>query len=427
MDQVEVLSVFDAQMRRGAGKVTAEGVVRVVDEGADGWAGVVWSDLDADSADRAIAAQTRWLESPEGRGREFEWKLYSHDAPADLAERLKAAGFAPEPPETLMIAEVAELPTDTLPPAGVRFEPVTDAAGVDLMAEVHEQAFGTSAARLRARLLDQLGSVEMTLAMAGDRPVCGARMEFHPGTDFASLWGGGTVARVARQGRLPLAGRPPDPDRRGPRPALPPGGRLGREPPDPGTARLHRARRHHAVPQAGLTRRAAPTRRSRRHEGAQRQHRPPATQSVEAAAVHRDRQAAGPGAGGGDRAGSQGHGRGGPGRRPRVRREAPRRRRPGRVRLRPRGPGPLGARPGPYARQRLLRREPHHRRDRRQRRADRRALADRVGGAGGVVPAHPVRDVRRVAGGGRVDAAVHGGRGAGSVSAGGRGRGDHGG
>ena len=193
MDQVEVLRVFDAQMRRGAGKATAEGVVRVVDEGADGWAGVVWSDLDADSADRAIAAQTRWLESPEGRGREFEWKLYSHDAPADLAERLKAAGFAPEPPETLMIAEVAELPADTLPPAGVRFEPVTDAAGVDLMAEVHEQAFGTSAARLRARLLDQLGSVEMTLAMAGDRPVCGARMEFHPGTDFASLWGGGTV------------------------------------------------------------------------------------------------------------------------------------------------------------------------------------------------------------------------------------------
>ena len=34
----------------------------------------------------------------------------------------------------------------------------------------------------------------MTVAMAGDLPVSGARMELHPGTDFASLWGGGTVA-----------------------------------------------------------------------------------------------------------------------------------------------------------------------------------------------------------------------------------------
>jgi len=29
--------------------------------------------------------------------------------------------------------------------------------------------------------------------MSGAEPICGARLEFHPGTDFASLWGGGTV------------------------------------------------------------------------------------------------------------------------------------------------------------------------------------------------------------------------------------------
>lgn len=31
------------------------------------------------------------------------------------------------------------------------------------------------------------------LAMAGDVPVCGARIDFHAGTEFASLWGGGTL------------------------------------------------------------------------------------------------------------------------------------------------------------------------------------------------------------------------------------------
>ena len=195
MNQRSVLAKFDAQVRRGAGHATPEGVVRTVSDDRAGWTGVVWSGLDERSADRAIAAQTAWLASPEGRGREFEWKLYSHDQSADLAERLAAAGFAPDPPETLMIAEVAALPRDTPPPDGVRFEPVTDAPGVDLLADVHTQAFGTDSTRLRDHLLGQLGSptLEMTVAMAGDRPVCAARMEFRPGTDFAGLWGGGTV------------------------------------------------------------------------------------------------------------------------------------------------------------------------------------------------------------------------------------------
>ncbi|HEY5836992.1 GNAT family N-acetyltransferase, partial [Streptomyces sp.] len=36
-------------------------------------------------------------------------------------------------------------------------------------------------------------TLSMVVALAGDLPVSAARMEFHPGTDFASLWGGGTA------------------------------------------------------------------------------------------------------------------------------------------------------------------------------------------------------------------------------------------
>ncbi|MCX5182949.1 hypothetical protein [Streptomyces sp. NBC_00268] len=88
------------------------------------------------------------LASPQGTGREFEWKLYSHDRPADLAERLTAAL-----PETLMITEIPALPEDTPPSAGIRFEKVIDMAGVDLLSEVDEPAFGTVDTHLRERLL----------------------------------------------------------------------------------------------------------------------------------------------------------------------------------------------------------------------------------------------------------------------------------
>lgn len=205
MDSSHVLALFDAQMRRDAPPDASGtrverlgGVVRQTGAATHDWTGVIWSDLDESTADRAIAEQLAYLSTPEAAGREFEWKLYSHDRPADLGERLLAAGFTPEEPEALMVAEVAELATDARMPEGVRIVPVTDAAGVDLLADVHEQAFGTSAGRLRQRMLDQIATspdtVSMVLAMAGDVPVCGARMEFHTGTDFASLWGGGTVA-----------------------------------------------------------------------------------------------------------------------------------------------------------------------------------------------------------------------------------------
>ena len=97
-----------------------------------------------------------------------------------------------------MVARISELSVGVELPEGVRLLTVTDPSGADLAADVHEQAFGTSAARVRQRMLSQLAdtpeTVRIVVAMAGDVPVCAARMELNPGTDFASLWGGGTVA-----------------------------------------------------------------------------------------------------------------------------------------------------------------------------------------------------------------------------------------
>jgi GNAT superfamily N-acetyltransferase len=200
MDHAAVLALFDRDMREGArpdgpgARVERTGnVVRQVSS-PHGWNGVVWSALDETDADLAIAEQIAYFSGP---GHEFEWKLYGHDRPVDLGQRLRAAGFVPEPEETLMIAEVADLDLDAEPPEGIRFAPVTDAAGVDLVAEAHEKAFGTDGSRMREQLLARLtrepDTVVATVALAGDVPVSAARMELVPGTRFAGLWGGGTA------------------------------------------------------------------------------------------------------------------------------------------------------------------------------------------------------------------------------------------
>ncbi|MFG2816906.1 GNAT family N-acetyltransferase [Streptomyces sp. NPDC048410] len=200
MDHSAVLARYDLRMRRNARPDTpgarierAGAVVRQV-AGERGWNGVVWSGLDASGADRAIEEQiARFSEL----GRDFEWKLYGHDGPADLGQRLTAAGFRAEEPETLMVGEIAELTLEERLPDGVRLVRAADAAGVDLVVDVHERVFGTDGTALRDHLLARLaadpGTVLAVVALAGDEPVASARLELVPGGDFAGLWGGGTV------------------------------------------------------------------------------------------------------------------------------------------------------------------------------------------------------------------------------------------
>jgi GNAT superfamily N-acetyltransferase len=199
MDVARVRAAFDAQMRRGAqdsgdgARVErTERVVRFVAQVAGGWSAVVWSNLDAANADAEIAEQVRALGA-----QRFEWKLYDYDRPADLGERLHASGFVPEDAESLMVAEISALPRKAVLPDGVRLVRANDPGGLELLMHVHEEVFGSDHSGLRRSLLVQLrdapASTELVVAMAGDRPVCSARIEFPPDREFASLWGGGTL------------------------------------------------------------------------------------------------------------------------------------------------------------------------------------------------------------------------------------------
>ena len=161
---------------------------------SDWWIGVSWSALDGASADRVIAAQiSRFARA----SRPWEWKHYSYDQPADLHDRLLAAGFTPEPAEALLVAEIAELPPDVPPPVGVELRAVVDEGDVEALVRVHEEVFGEDHSALGAVLLAGLARRPSTaaavVAMAAQGPVAAGRVEFHRNSDFASLWGGGTL------------------------------------------------------------------------------------------------------------------------------------------------------------------------------------------------------------------------------------------
>ncbi|XIE77374.1 hypothetical protein AB6O49_01865 [Streptomyces sp. SBR177] len=103
----------------------------------------------------------------------------------------------PDEPETVMVAEAAAVSAPVPLPEGVELREVTDEEGVRMVVEVHDRAFGGDSSHLGRRLLDQLagapGTVAAVLALAHGEPVSAARLELPPGSDFAGLYGGGTV------------------------------------------------------------------------------------------------------------------------------------------------------------------------------------------------------------------------------------------
>jgi ribosomal protein S18 acetylase RimI-like enzyme len=202
------LADYDTQIRQSTqadepgARAEADGaVVRWVPPPGQGQGTITWSRLDEATADAAIADQVAFFSA---RRQPFEWKLYDYDQPADLDRRLLAAGLEPEDTEVLMVAETAGAVTDVPLPDGVTVREVAGAAGLAQMFEVHEGAFDNDGTRLRQALEAQVAgapeSLGMVVAFAGQEPVSAARIEFPSGSDFAGLWGGGTVPQWRGRG-----------------------------------------------------------------------------------------------------------------------------------------------------------------------------------------------------------------------------------
>jgi ribosomal protein S18 acetylase RimI-like enzyme len=187
VDRDHVLTEFDRQIRRAEGEVLIE----------DDWAGVVASDLDETTADAGIAAYVARFATLH---REWEWKHYSYDRPADLADRLLVAGFTPEPSEALLVAAIDELPTEAALPSGAELVPVTDAETAAMFVKVHDEVFHGDYSAVARKLLADKENQRGFVVVAEGGPVSCARVEFHHGTDFASLWGCGTLEQWRGRG-----------------------------------------------------------------------------------------------------------------------------------------------------------------------------------------------------------------------------------
>jgi len=199
-----VLSRYDAEVRGWTGtpapgfRVERAGpVVRMVGPGPEAHGNAVLAaDLDGSDADAVIAGQVAFFGS---LGHAFEWKHYSHDHPADLPGRLRAAGFVAQAQETFVALDTAlEVRAMPLPPS-VRIARLDDPAALQAIAAVNGAVYGDPAHAawlletiLREKQADPDG-IDIYAAYAQDFPISVGWMRHKAGESFGSLWGGSTV------------------------------------------------------------------------------------------------------------------------------------------------------------------------------------------------------------------------------------------
>ena len=99
--------------------------------------------LEGAALDELIARQVRIFSE---RGESFEWKTHGHDLAADLSDRLRAAGFVPEPQETVLVAPSSAIAREPVLPAGCRpLREVSEVADFERIAELGAVASGAGA------------------------------------------------------------------------------------------------------------------------------------------------------------------------------------------------------------------------------------------------------------------------------------------
>lgn len=207
MDRDQLLQLFDREERQHAQfdnslrEVTPHTVRFRPRPGMKGGSYILYSDLDETNADAVIRDEIAYFQQ---LGRRCEWKLYDHDQPADLKERLIAHGFTLEEPEALMVLDLAEMPDALQRPVALDVRRITDPGLIPEIMTVQEIVWSERDIAFVEEAIQELRlggqHTSYYAAYADGRPVCSARICFSQGGVFAGLWGGATLPEYRSRG-----------------------------------------------------------------------------------------------------------------------------------------------------------------------------------------------------------------------------------
>ena len=207
MKKDELLALYDEEQRihvqfPGFHREEVGSVVRYLDTNPESDLNfILYSKLTTTNADAVIQAEMDYFGE---NGRSFEWKLYDHDSPPDLRQRLKTHGFTIGEKEAIMALDLSRVPEILLQPITADVRRLTNPADISQVVAVEEAVWGGDRSswgnRLATEMRDAPEYVSIYVAYGDGNPACAGWLNFSPNSQFASLWGGSTKAEYRKQG-----------------------------------------------------------------------------------------------------------------------------------------------------------------------------------------------------------------------------------
>lgn len=202
--KIEVLSLLDFERLNVLSGVTRSSEIGIIKD--DSWSDgkcceVVYSSCSESEVDHLIKSEIDLARSAQY---ELEWKVYGHDEPHCLGERLAAAGFEAGDREAFLVFAADEQALERFGIIQHDIKKITCMEGLRDYQLIQEEVSGRSAVRQIDEFRDMLENhpSEMSVYVAyvdGEPAACG-RTYYLNGSRIAGLYGGQTRERFRKQG-----------------------------------------------------------------------------------------------------------------------------------------------------------------------------------------------------------------------------------
>jgi GNAT superfamily N-acetyltransferase len=203
----QLLAAYDDQLRGTSESAdvptSMDGPVIRVEYPSRGF--VSYRSLDGLDSAEVDALITRQRDHFAAKGQSVEWKLRGHDQPADLPDRLRAAGFEPEEQETVLVAESADI-VERLRGResvdGIAIRLVGERADFERISAMESTVWNDDWSWLTDDLerRNASGLTDIYVAEADGEVVSAAWAVYKKNTEFTGLRGGSTLAEWRGKG-----------------------------------------------------------------------------------------------------------------------------------------------------------------------------------------------------------------------------------
>lgn len=205
MDAQTLLDLYDREIRieivdPGLEKQTLPGLTRMI-RPAPGMNFISYSRLEPERLDKVIQDQIDFFLQYD---QPFTWRVFDHDLPPELPEKLIAHGFEPDDePDAILALDLLGRDHSFSVPGNVDVRQLSEVSQLDDVVQVEQQVLGGDFNWLKQRLAVYLNTpdyLSVYVAYRAELPVSTGWVFFYPGSQFAGLFGGSTLAQYRGQG-----------------------------------------------------------------------------------------------------------------------------------------------------------------------------------------------------------------------------------